>query len=116
MKSWMTLVIILQFSIFAHATNPCLSDIQKLCAGVPAGGGALAKCMKDKESKISAECRAQAQAMKERIQDKKEACGADVEKFCASLKAAGGKGVMKCLRANKEHLSDACKNSFDRKN
>lgn len=41
----------------------------------------------------------------------REACKADVEKYCSDAEA-GKKGVGKCLRENKEKLSEGCRESL----
>lgn len=34
----------------------CRGDIKRLCGSVPAGGGAIAECLKENQSKISQAC------------------------------------------------------------
>jgi len=41
-----------------------------------------------------------------------QACGADVEKFCAGVKRAEG-GILSCLAANYSDLSPSCREAFD---
>ena len=39
-----------------EAADACWSDIQKLCADVPEGGGHVAQCLISKKSTVSADC------------------------------------------------------------
>ena len=39
------------------ASGPCLADIEKLCKGVPAGGGRIMECLAQHKSEISDECK-----------------------------------------------------------
>jgi hypothetical protein len=114
MKSWMTLLITLNFAIYVRAEGPCKTDIEKFCAGVQPGGGAVVKCLKEHEAEVSSECKARGEEMKKHVHQVKDACEADVEKFCSSLKP-GKKAILKCLKKNKKNLSEACKESFSRK-
>lgn len=41
----------------------------------------------------------------------REACKADVEKFCGEVQPAGG-AVLKCLRDRKEQLSESCREAL----
>ncbi|MEZ0391569.1 MAG: cysteine rich repeat-containing protein [Pseudobdellovibrionaceae bacterium] len=114
MKSWMTFTVTLLFlnSSFA-AENPCKSDIQKFCSGL-GPGGAIMKCLKQNESKLSVECKAFGQEMKTRFKQGREACADDVQKFCAKVKP-GQKAILKCLKNHKAKLSQPCKDSVSRK-
>ncbi len=48
---------------------------------------------------------------KEVFQKLQEACAADVKTLCADIEP-GDKRIIKCLRKNKEKVSDACKASL----
>jgi Cysteine rich repeat len=39
------------------AMKACVADVKALCAGVERGEGRIAKCLKENESKLSAECK-----------------------------------------------------------
>ena len=41
----------------------------------------------------------------------RQACGADIAKFCADVQAGGGR-VMQCFKAHKDDLSDGCKSAL----
>jgi len=53
-------------SLYAQAASPqamadaqaaCAGDVQKLCAGVPAGGGRIVACLKQHQAELSSGCR-----------------------------------------------------------
>jgi hypothetical protein len=44
-------------SQLADARTACTSDVQKLCAGVPAGGGRVLACLKQHKDEVSASCK-----------------------------------------------------------
>lgn len=94
----------------AHAMGdgPCAKERETLCAGVQPGGGAVMKCLKENEEKLSVECKAHHEKMKEHMKDVHEACMDDVQKHCGDVKRGRGR-VMKCLKKNHEALSEGCK-------
>lgn len=56
MKTWMALgalIVVLGITGKAHAENPCMKDMETLCAGVEPGEGRLHKCMME----IKTNCR-----------------------------------------------------------
>jgi Cysteine rich repeat len=61
----LTLGICMTTTIFAQqrdAMKACASDVKTLCSNIERGDGRIAKCLKENESKLSAECRAKLQA------------------------------------------------------
>lgn len=103
-------------------TGPCADDVKKFCGGVAPGGGAIHECMVKNESQLSAACKTQMgemmnrmKAMKEKFQEARSACEADVEKFCKDIPAGQG-GRMRCLRENagKPDFSPGCKAQWDK--
>lgn len=92
----------------SHEAGPCKMDRETLCKGVEQGHGEIEKCFKENESKLSESCKANLSEKKEAMKDVKEACHADAEKFCGDMGKGHGK-MMKCMKKNKENLSEACK-------
>ncbi len=69
-------------------------------------GHGLMKCLKKNEDKLSAECKAHREEVKEHLGELKAACEADAEKLCPSVK---GRERMKCMPREERPLSDGCK-------
>lgn len=112
MKSLFAILICVGFSQFSYAEGPCKTDIDKFCAGMEPGGGAIAKCLKEHQSELSAECKAKGQELKEHMHQMKDACEADVAKFCGDVKKGKGR-ILKCLKKHEAELSPECKSSRD---
>lgn len=100
----------------------CTDDIQKLCSGVTAGGGAVATCLKRNEAQVSPTCKEhmsrmteKMKAMKEKFRTAREACQGDVDKYCKEVSRAKG-GRITCLRANMNQpdFSPACKMEIEK--
>jgi hypothetical protein len=53
------------------AMKACEPDMKALCAGVEQGGGRIAKCLKENQDKVSAECKTQMQAMGARMKERR---------------------------------------------
>lgn len=98
-------------ALAAEGDGPCAKDRETFCAGIEPGGGAIAKCMKDNKDKLSPECKAHYEKMKEHHKEMKEACHDDMEKFCADVKAGKGR-MMKCMKEHKAELSAACQDEM----
>jgi hypothetical protein len=96
------------------ATMPCSKDIETYCAGITPGGGALAKCLHDNKAKLSSECKASRDKMKQAFKEVKEACHDDYEKLCADIKPGKGR-IMKCMKEHKDELSMQCKEEIEKK-
>lgn len=96
----------------AGSQGPCKADYEKFCKDVKPGHGRIIKCMNEHKDDLSAECKEKIAARKEKRQEAHEAwekaCGDDVKSLCADVKAGHG-AIRKCLRENKEKLSDGCK-------
>jgi Cysteine rich repeat len=95
-------------AFYGRAENPCKKDIETLCKGIEPGGGAIIKCLKENDSKISNECKAHQQQMKGALKEVQQACHDDIEKFCKGIEPGKGR-VRKCMRDHKEELSQKCK-------
>lgn len=97
-----------------QATNPCRNDAETLCPGVTPGEGRIIKCLRENKDKLSPECKAQHEKMKEAAAEMKDACQSDVQKFCSETPHGRGR-VLKCLRKHKDEISEACKTEMKEK-
>jgi len=103
------------------APGACRADFDRFCKGVEPGGGRIIRCMKEHHDQLSDGCRKELEAkageMKKRAKaglDKaKEACQADVEKFCKDVEPGEGR-IVKCLESHRKELSDACQAVSDK--
>ncbi|HUI24682.1 MAG TPA: hypothetical protein VL403_01260 [Candidatus Kryptonia bacterium] len=91
----------------ASHDGPCAADAQKLCPGVPAGGGRIKKCLREHQADLSDACKARIQQALAERKGPHHACAADVEKFCQGVPAGGGK-IAQCLKDHAADLSPEC--------
>lgn len=83
--------------------NPCHNDIKLLCdSGLKPKG--LAKCLDTNKDKLSPACKQSFQSKKAKLDELKEACDGDREKFC---KKFNGK-VIDCLKQHRAKVSMSC--------
>lgn len=108
------MLVATSLAVTSHAKEdgPCKTDRETLCKDVEHGDGRMMKCFKDNEDKLSAGCKAhmaeKKEKMKEMMKEISESCKGDVETHCAHIEKGKGR-IMKCMKENKEKLSDACK-------
>jgi hypothetical protein len=69
------------------------------------------KCLKEKEAEVSAACKEHREKMKGAMKEAHAACEDDVATLCSGVEKGKGR-VMKCLKENKEKVSESCKASF----
>jgi Cysteine rich repeat len=81
------------------AMQVCRADALKLCASVQPGGGRVAACLRENESKLSSPCQAQL--------GKIEVCAAEVKKLCPQAKGEGE--LRQCLTGKRAELSAECR-------
>ena len=104
---FMALMLLTSFSAFALDEKKCAGDVQKFCADIKPGGGAILKCLRDNEADLSAECKAAGKEMKKELRGAHDACKADLEKFCKDEKAGKGRKI-RCLKKHEAELSTEC--------
>lgn len=99
-------------------SGACHDDIQKYCGQVKPGEGRMVRCIKENEKNFSPACQADMEKHKkqaaEKREEKREACKADVDKFCKD-KQDGHGGVMRCLHEHEKELSEGCRNSLPKR-
>jgi hypothetical protein len=91
----------------ARAEDACRADVEKLCAGIPQGGGRIAACLKANQAKVSPGCKAELASVARKVKEVGAACEDDVQSFCADVKPGQG-AVLRCLAANKSSLAPGC--------
>jgi len=91
----------------ARADDACRPDVERLCAGIPAGGGRIAACLKANAAKVSPACKAEIASVRAKVKEVGDACADDVRSYCADVAPGQGR-VLKCLAANQGSLSPQC--------
>lgn len=91
----------------ARAGDACRADAERLCAGIPPGGGRIAACLKANEGQVSAGCRAELASVARKVKEFGEVCEDDVRSLCPDVKPGQG-AVLRCLRSNLFSVSPPC--------
>ena len=91
----------------ARAEDACRADVERLCAGIPPGGGRIAACLKANEAQVSPACKAEQASVRAKVKEVGEACADDVRSYCADVTAGQGR-VLRCLAQNQGNLTPAC--------
>jgi hypothetical protein len=95
----------------AKRIGACKKDVEKLCADVEPGKGALVACLAGKSAELSKGCKKVVEKA-EKAHGLRDACAADVKQHCAEVKPGKGR-VAKCLRGKADALSESCKARMD---
>jgi hypothetical protein len=85
----------------------CQEDAQKLCPGLPHGGGRLLSCLNANRAKASPACQRELAFVTKAAGEVGSACADDIQQLCADVKLGGGR-VLKCLASNSAKLSPDC--------
>jgi hypothetical protein len=93
--------------------GPCAADAKKFCGEVKPGGARVAKCMKSHEAELSPACQAEMKRVEERVEQVREECKADAEKFCKGIRPGQGR-ILACLKSHQSELAPACAAEFNR--
>ncbi len=92
----------------ARAEDACRADVERLCAGIPAGGGRITACLKANQAKVSPECKAELASVTRKAREVGEACADDISSYCPGVEPGKG-AVLRCLAENSVTLSPRCK-------
>ncbi len=96
------------FAAEPAAQRPCMDEIEKFCKDVQPGEGGIVQCLRDHDSELSAVCRDKVKVVVQRLEEAKQICSKDIEKFCAGVKPGGGR-LIKCLKPHMDELTPACR-------
>jgi hypothetical protein len=69
--------------------------------------------MKRHESDLSPACQDQMKKAEERLEQVKEECKADAQKFCKGIRPGQGR-ILACLKSHQSELAPACAAEFNR--
>lgn len=97
----------------AKGEGPCREDAKKFCGNEKPGGGRIAKCMKSHEAELSPACQSSMKAAEQRLEEVKQECGADAQKFCKGIRPGQGR-ILACLKSHQSELAPACAAEFNR--
>src|SRR5512138_2688610 len=97
----------------ARAEDACKADVEKLCAGIPPGGGRILSCLKANEAQVSPGCKQQVAGVVQKVKEVGAACEGDIEQFCADAPKGGG-ATLRCLAWNGPKLSLSCQQVVQR--
>ena len=89
------------------ADDACQADVDRLCAGIPKGGGRIAACLKANEAQVSPACKQELASVRRKVKEVGEACADDIQSLCADVKPGGG-NVLRCLNASYFSLTPGC--------
>ena len=91
----------------ARGDDACRADVERLCAGIPPGGGRIAACLKANAAQVSPACKAVLASVQNKVKEVGEACADDVRSYCADVTPGQGR-VLKCLAGNQGSLTQQC--------
>ena len=95
----------------AYAEEPklaCAEEITQYCKGVKPGGGRILACLKEHEKDLTPTCREKIAVIEKRLEEAKQICAADTEKFCKEIQPGEGR-IAKCLNEHIEEISPDCR-------
>ncbi len=92
----------------ARAQSACRADVERLCPGIPSGGGRIAACLKANQAQVSPACKAELASVAQKVREVGAACEDDVNSYCAGVQTGQGR-VLRCLASNEATLAPACR-------
>jgi len=91
----------------ALADAPCADDIQRLCQGIPPGGGRIFACLQSNANNLSDDCRATLNDARQMAYQVSLDCQADVFSWCQGIARGEGR-ILACLMSHLGDLSSTC--------
>jgi hypothetical protein len=92
---------------FAEEARICAEELARFCKDVRPGGGRIIACLKNHESELSTACRDKLQSVQKKLEEAKQTCANDIEKFCKGVEPGEGR-IAKCLEKHTDDLSPTC--------
>jgi hypothetical protein len=92
----------------ARGEDACRADVEKLCAGIPKGGGRIDACLRANEAKLSPGCKADLASVSRKVKEVEAACASDIPSICSDVRPGGG-AILQCLRANLFSVTPGCR-------
>lgn len=90
-----------------HHGGPCRADVQRLCPDVKPGFGGFRDCLTEHASELSPACQERLSRIQAKMAAWRAACQDDVQKLCSDVTPGHG-NIIKCLRQNRDQLSEGC--------
>ncbi len=100
-------------SLYAKWEKACKKDREMFCEKVEPGEGRIFRCLQEHGSELSKKCNEKVEKRKEEIEQMKQACAGDRNKFCKPGKVAGG-NIIECLKEHESDISSDCRAQLDR--
>jgi len=89
----------------------CVRDVERLCPNL-GPGRQLRKCIQEKQSEFSPECKARIEERENRRRVFQEACADDIRTYCANTEAGRGR-IRRCLLEQQHRLSPECRSAVE---
>jgi len=95
-----------------YSAQACRADFQKYCSYVPRNRVSIAQCIQRHEANLSDSCQQALRVVRARFRQFVQSCRTDVQEVCATVPSGKGR-IIKCLRVNRENLSEPCAKTLD---
>ncbi len=98
--------------VCADEPRPCSEEITKFCKDIRPGGGRIILCLKNHENELTPVCKDKIQAIVKRVENAKQLCANDIEKFCKGVQEGEGR-IARCLGEHATEISAACREQIE---
>jgi hypothetical protein len=106
------MMLVAAMPAFAQSASPCANDLKEYCGTESPGGGRLLRCYEEKKDKMSADCRAWAEAAKNRGARVKKACSKTLDARC-NFEKGDPLEMLECLQSNYVDLTVECREELN---
>ena len=97
---------------FGDEARPCAEEIATFCKDIRPGGGRIIGCLKDHEGDLTPVCKDKLQQVLKRLEEAKQICAGDIEKFCKGVKEGEGR-IARCLAEHTSELTPGCEKQVE---